>query len=289
LLWRYRPTKPYFMYTVKWAVMQYVVLRPMVSITGIVCQVYGVLCESAGFNIDAIHFANIYLEAIDFVSITLALYGLLLFYGLVHQELEGRRPLAKFLAIKLIVMATFYQGFVFDALEGRVIKPTQFWTATNIADGLNALTICVEMVFFSIFMWWAYSPSEYTVAGAKKTSIWRPLWDSINYSDFVLEIFGSLRFFFDYIRGKPSTHSSAMKQDGQPTMNFGQAFGVGPAYGNKLPLDIANSSTTQLSVHTRPSYDEDIRLAPYQYGSPTHKRSKSRDSSPPPEHYVYAQ
>jgi hypothetical protein len=108
-------------------------------------------------------------------------------------------------------------------------------------------------------------------------------------ADFVLEIFGSLRFFFDYIRGKPSTHSSAMKQDGQPTMNFGQAFGVGPAYGNKLPLDIANSSTTQLSVHTRPSYDEDIRLAPYHYGSPTHKRSKSRDSSPPPEHYVYAQ
>ena len=61
------------MYTVKWAVMQYVVLRPMVSITGIVCQVYGVLCESAGFNIDAIHFANIYLEAIDFVSITCVL------------------------------------------------------------------------------------------------------------------------------------------------------------------------------------------------------------------------
>ena len=43
---------------------------------------------------------------------SLALYGLLLFYGLVHQELEGRRPLAKFLAIKLIVMATFYQSFI---------------------------------------------------------------------------------------------------------------------------------------------------------------------------------
>lgn len=41
-----------------------------------------------------------------------ALYGLLLFYGLVRDELAGRRPLAKFLAIKLIVMATFYQSFV---------------------------------------------------------------------------------------------------------------------------------------------------------------------------------
>jgi len=58
------------MYTVKWSVMQYVVIRPAVSIAGIICEAYGVLCESGGFGIDAIHFANIYLEAIDFVSIT---------------------------------------------------------------------------------------------------------------------------------------------------------------------------------------------------------------------------
>jgi hypothetical protein len=49
-------------------------------------------------------------------------------------------------------------------------------------SGRNTLTTFdAQMVFFSIFMWWAYSPNEYTVAGAKKTSIWRPLWDSINY------------------------------------------------------------------------------------------------------------
>ena len=35
-----------------------------------------------------------------------------MFYGLTHEELKGRRPLAKFLAIKLIVMFTFYQSFI---------------------------------------------------------------------------------------------------------------------------------------------------------------------------------
>jgi hypothetical protein len=88
----------------------------------------GILCESSGYNV---HFANVYLEAINFVSIrfgllipvlsnlnslftcvSVALYGLLLFYGLTKDELVGRRPLAKFLCIKLIVMATFYQSFV---------------------------------------------------------------------------------------------------------------------------------------------------------------------------------
>ena len=43
---------------------------------------------------------------------SIALYGLILFYGLTKEELAGRRPLAKFLSIKLIVMFTFYQSFM---------------------------------------------------------------------------------------------------------------------------------------------------------------------------------
>lgn len=43
---------------------------------------------------------------------SVALYGLLLFYGLTKEELVGRRPLAKFLCIKLIVVFTFYQSFI---------------------------------------------------------------------------------------------------------------------------------------------------------------------------------
>jgi hypothetical protein len=36
------------------------------SIAGIITQSKGLLCESSGFNV---HFANVYLVAIDFVSI----------------------------------------------------------------------------------------------------------------------------------------------------------------------------------------------------------------------------
>ena len=43
---------------------------------------------------------------------SVALYGLVLFYSLTKEELKGRRPLAKFLAMKLIVIFTFYQSFV---------------------------------------------------------------------------------------------------------------------------------------------------------------------------------
>jgi hypothetical protein len=51
-----------------------------------------------------LHYAN------NFYSI--ALYGLILFYDLMKDELAGRRPLAKFLSIKLIVIFSFFQTLV---------------------------------------------------------------------------------------------------------------------------------------------------------------------------------
>ncbi|KAL4064689.1 organic solute transporter Ostalpha-domain-containing protein [Scleroderma yunnanense] len=274
--WRYRPTKAYFMYTVKWSVLQYVIIRPACSIAGIICEAYNVLCEAAGFNIQ---YANVYLEAIDFISISVALYGLLLFYGLTKEELVGRRPLAKFLAIKLIVMFTFYQSFIFTSMEGTVIKSTDYWTATNIADGLTALAICIEMVFFSAFMWWAYTANEYKIDGAPPTGVGRPLWDSINYTDFAVEIFGSLKFFVAYIRGKPSTRSgrSADTEFGNTRgkrKNFGEAFGVEGSTDMRQtqPLvgDSAGGDGESLAICPRSSLGEEIRLAPYPFAGDSH-------------------
>ncbi|KAJ7497348.1 DUF300-domain-containing protein [Mycena latifolia] len=215
--WRYRPTKAYFMYTVKWSVLQYAIVRPAVSIAGIICQALNVLCESQGFSVK---YADVYLEAVDFVSISFALYGLLLFYSLTKDELVGRRPLSKFLSIKLIVMFTWYQSFVFSAMSDRVIKATTYWTATNIANGLNALAVCIEMIFFSALMLWAFTPNEYKrKPGTPATSVWRPLWDSINYADFAQEIWGSVRF---YLCGA-SSRQMAMDPN---RVDFGEAFGV---------------------------------------------------------------
>ncbi|KAL5513921.1 hypothetical protein ACEPAG_2682 [Sanghuangporus baumii] len=215
--WRYRPTKAYFLYTIKWLVLQYVIIRPLVSIAEIICQAYNVLCESEG--ITHFEYAYPYLSIVDFISISVSLYGLFVFYGLTKDELKGKRPLAKFVCIKLIVMFTFYQSFIFDGLEGRVIKGTAYWTQTNIANGLNALAICIEMVFFALAMIWAYPATPY-----KKgihTGIGRPLLDSLNFSDFAAEIWESLKFFIDYMRGKPETRTP---KKGKP--NLAEAFGI---------------------------------------------------------------
>lgn len=124
--------------------LQYIIIRPgesrfhgldkkiisegmiAASIAGIICEHYHVLCHTEGYTW---RYAAVYIECINFVSIrwvylrgackqsssstqSIALYGLLVFYGLMAEELKGKRPVAKFLAIKLIVMFTFYQTFM---------------------------------------------------------------------------------------------------------------------------------------------------------------------------------
>jgi hypothetical protein len=48
----------------------------------------------------------------------------------------------------------------FNALKGRVIHGNQFWTATNVADGLNALTTCIE-ARVPFFLTWCFLADEY--------------------------------------------------------------------------------------------------------------------------------
>ena len=80
--------------------------------------------------------------AVAFISALLpsiALYGLLLFYGLTKDELVGRKPLAKFLSIKLIVMFTFYQSFV--------VRPP------GVVDPFTALTDDTPYFISSSVLW----------------------------------------------------------------------------------------------------------------------------------------
>ena len=93
---------------------------------------------------------------------------MVLFYRPTKEEFAsaGSRPLAKFLSqTHRYVMFILYQSFVVsrtffvppfsrlvvllvlvkcNALKGRVVHGTQFWTTTNVADGLNVLTIYIE-------------------------------------------------------------------------------------------------------------------------------------------------
>src|SRR6267154_6903299 len=95
----------------------------------------------------------------------------------------------------------------------------------------------MQMIFFSLFMMWSFTWNTYLVKqGERHTSIWRPLWDSINLctlsnpyylfalthlgstGDFAVEIGSELTYFTRCLTGR--------RRSAPTGKNLGQAFGV---------------------------------------------------------------
>lgn len=91
--------------TVKWLVMQFVVVKPLISVLAIVTEAFGKYCRGSY----SFRFSSIYYQIFDFVSVGVAIYGLVLLYACVKEDLVGKKPLAKFMTIKVIVFLVFYQ------------------------------------------------------------------------------------------------------------------------------------------------------------------------------------
>ncbi|KAK4703675.1 hypothetical protein P7C70_g2541, partial [Phenoliferia sp. Uapishka_3] len=162
-------------------------------------------------------------------------------YALVKERLAGKQPLLKFLSIKGIVMITFYQGFLFSVLQDyNVIKGTAYWTAENVADGLQALCTCCEMVIFSVVFLFAFSHKPYAAArpaDAPHTSVFWAVLDSLNYADFFVEGWRGLVFIGRFILGRPGTRAS-----NQGPLNIEDAF-QGEPLAKRASDETATSAT----------------------------------------------
>jgi hypothetical protein len=96
-----------------------------------------------------------------------ALYVLMLFYLAVHNELKPLNPFRKFVTIKLVVFASFWQGLAITLLAAfHVLKPMELragdaLAAKEITGGLQDFLICIEMFFSAVGFAWAFPPRDY--------------------------------------------------------------------------------------------------------------------------------
>lgn len=88
------------------------------------------------------------------ISVCLALYALLLFYigTREHPHLVGKKPITKFIAIKLVIVVTWYQGFLLMLLPGFHLLLTTKW---------NNFLLCLEMPLFACLNVFAYPVDEF--------------------------------------------------------------------------------------------------------------------------------
>ena len=171
----------------KFAVLQYVLIKFMCSFIVVILErnkIYkeGNFTPKGGY---------LYICILTNLSQCWALYCLILFYFATKTELSPIRPVGKFLSVKALVFATWWQsvfismlyqmdliphyhsgnGFTLqgllseqqDALEldeqgGNITE----WTSEDVAKGLQDYLICIEMFVAAIVHAWVFPHTEYS-------------------------------------------------------------------------------------------------------------------------------
>jgi len=77
---------------------------------------------------------------------------------------ENRKPMAKLLALKILVGLDVLQSLIFSILlSTSAITPTSTLSLPDLVIGVPGLMVCIECFVFSLLYLWAYSPAPYKV------------------------------------------------------------------------------------------------------------------------------
>ncbi|RYP25142.1 hypothetical protein DL765_000023 [Monosporascus sp. GIB2] len=159
---------PHTFLAVKRGILQYAWLKPILSLATIIMKAVGTYQEGyIGLSSGYLWSGIIYN-----VSVTVSLYSLGLFWVCMHNDLQPYRPVPKFLCIKLIIFASYWQGFFLSILVwlGAIPDDVQGYTQDNLAAAIQDALICVEMPAFAVAHWYAFSWHDYadnTVSSAR--------------------------------------------------------------------------------------------------------------------------
>lgn len=86
-------------------------------------------------------------------------------YMATKSELEPIRPLSKFLCIKMVIFASYWQGVLIGILVHLGIIHTGEWTTysnpKDIGAGLQDFLICIEMFVAALAHAYAFPPRDY--------------------------------------------------------------------------------------------------------------------------------
>lgn len=184
--------------------LQYVLIRPFMAVIATLSQALGTYCPG---DLTAFQAGYPWITVINLISVTVAMYALVLFYVVAQDELKPYNVVPKFLSIKFIIMMSFWQSVIVAGLvRVNVIHNTTKWTSDNISTGVQSSLICVEMLIVAIWHLTAFSPEEFSSAGPDKTSIWAAIPVCFNLVDVLSDIYNS--FFTINLRilrkGEPS-------------------------------------------------------------------------------------
>ncbi|KAH7371403.1 organic solute transporter Ostalpha-domain-containing protein [Pyrenochaeta sp. MPI-SDFR-AT-0127] len=159
---------PHTFLAIKRGILQYTWVKPLLSVTTIVMKATGTYKEG---YIDA-KSGYFWSSIIYNISISISLYALAMFWVCMSTDLQPFRPMPKFLCIKGIIFASYWQGFFLSILVwlGAIPDDVPGYSPDNLAAAIQDALICFEMPLFSLAHWYAFSWHDYaddTISAAR--------------------------------------------------------------------------------------------------------------------------
>ncbi|KAK5053934.1 hypothetical protein LTR84_001896 [Exophiala bonariae] len=149
-------------YRKKWfAIFQFVIVAILVAIITDITQAANMYCLTS----NKAYFAHLWCSIVISISIAVAVIAVLKFFTALKKDLKHHKPMAKFLAFKLIIFLTFLQKIVIMILHSTdVLKETSKLSFADVNMGIETMLVCIEMVPFAIFFHYAYDVAAYDVS-----------------------------------------------------------------------------------------------------------------------------
>lgn len=150
---------PHTFLAIKRGILQYVWLKPLLTLITIIMKATGTYQE--GYL--GISSGYLWIGIVYNLSVTVSLYSLALFWVCLHEDLKPFRPVPKFLCVKLVIFASYWQGFFLSILQwlGALSNGPPGYTPDNLAAAIQDSLICFEMPIFAVFHWYAFSWYDY--------------------------------------------------------------------------------------------------------------------------------
>src|SRR5271156_3855398 len=104
---------PHTFLAIKRGILQYAYLKPLLSIATIIMKLSGTYQEGSLAATSGYLWVGILYN----LSVSLSLYSLAMFWVCMFEDLKPFRPVPKFLCIKLIIFASYWQGFFLSILQ----------------------------------------------------------------------------------------------------------------------------------------------------------------------------
>ena len=159
---------PHTFLAMKRGILQYAYIKPFLSVLIIILKLTNTYQEGY-FGLTS---GYLWTGILYNISITISLYSLAMFWVCTNDDLAPFRPMPKFLCIKLIIFASYWQGFFLSTLQflGAMPSDVPGYTPDNLAAAIQDTLICFEMPLFAISHWYAFSWHDYadvTISAAR--------------------------------------------------------------------------------------------------------------------------